>query len=170
MRRLLLASIALVAVLCAPAGAGAATYDVDKVLGDDVDRLAPSIDVPIRLPDEIELDYDRGIFGDGIRTPDGYDFDINATRECGGNACFLAQFAAEENGSLAFLKKVDLAKGKTGRYKPLSCGASCSPPQIRWRQGGVVYSIQAKLGVSGRKRQRRAMVRLANQSIRATPQ
>ena len=169
MRRLLLPLLALAAVLGAPAGAGAATYDVDKVLGDDVDRIAPRTDVPIRLPDEIELDYDRGVFGDGIRTPDGYDLDINATRECGANVCFLAQFAAEENGSLAFARRVDLAKGITGRYKPLTCGGSCSPPQIRWRQGGVVYSIQAKLGVSGRKRQRRAMVRLANRSIRATP-
>lgn len=170
MRRLLLSAIAIVAVLCVPAAAGAATYDVGKVLADDVERVAPRTDVPIRLPKKIELGYDKGVFGDGIRTPDGYDFDINATRECGGNACFLAQFAAEEDGSLAFRRRVDLARGKTGRYKPLSCGASCAPPQIRWRQGGVVYSIQAKLGVSGRKRQRRAMIRLANQSIRSTPQ
>ena len=169
MRRPLSATLAAAALLCVPAGAQAATYDVDKVLANDIERVAPDTDVPIRLPKRIDLDYDRGVFGDGAVTGDGYEFDINATRRCGANVCFLAQFAAEEDGSLAFRKRVDLARGITGRYKPLTCGGSCSPPQIRWRQGGVVYSIQAKLGVSGRRNQRRAMKKAANQSIRATP-
>jgi hypothetical protein len=40
---------------------------------------------------------------------------------------------------------------------------------IEWVQRGVLYSIQAKLGVGGRAKQRRAMVRAANSAIRSAP-
>ena len=168
MKRLL--TITLIAALVPAAVAEAGLYDVDKVLGDDVERVAPRTDVPIRLPAMIRLDYDRGVFGDGSGTGAGWEFEIAATRQCGANACFLARFSGEEDGEPAFRRKVSLANGITGYYKPLSCGGSCSPPMIQWVQGGVLYSIQAKVGVSGRKKQRRAMKRSANSAIRSTPQ
>ncbi|MDQ5808757.1 MAG: hypothetical protein M3320_08790, partial [Actinomycetota bacterium] len=132
-------------------------------------RIAPRTDVPIRLPRTINLDYDRNVFGAGSRGAGTYTFDVNATAECGANACFLAQFSGEEGGEPAFRREVDLAGGRTGYYKPLTCGGSCSPPMIQWVQGGVLYSIQAKLGVSGRVKQRAAMVRAANSAIRSRP-
>ena len=167
MKRLL--TITLIAAVVPAAVAEAGLYDVDKVLRDDLERVAPRTDVPIRLPAQMRLDYDRGVFGDGSGTAAGYELDISATRECGGNACFLAQFSGEEGGEPAFRRKVSLAEGITGYYKPLSCGGSCSPPMIQWVQSQVLYSIQAKLGVSGRKKQRRAMRRAANSAIRSTP-
>ena len=81
---------------------------------------------------------------------------------CGGNACFLASFTAKEGEPLGFKANVTLARGIRGAYKPLSCGASCSPPSIIWIQGGVRYEIQAK-ALGGR----RAFVQMANSAIRA---
>ena len=42
-------------------------------------------------------------------------------------------------------RKVTLTKGRKGRYQPLSCGGSCSPPSISWKERGVTYTIQAKV-------------------------
>jgi hypothetical protein len=41
----------------------------------------------------------------------------------------------------------------------LTCGASCSPPSIEWRERGATFSIQAK--VRGRR-----LVEMANSAIR----
>ena len=168
MRRLL-PLLALVAVLAGAAVAAAATYDIDRVLRDDLERVGPRTDTPIRLPARMRLDYGKGVFGNGAATADGWEFEISATRVCGANVCFLARFSGEEGGEPAFRRTVRLAKGITGYYKGLTCGASCSPPMIQWQQEGVLYSIQAKLGVPGRKRQRRAMRRAANSAIRSAP-
>ena len=167
MRRLSL--ITSIVLLASVGLAEAATYDVDRVLRDDIKRVAKRTDVPIRLPASLRLDYDKGVFGTGSRIPDGYSFEIAATDPCGANACFLARLYGEEGGTPAFKRTASLANGITGYYKPLSCGGSCSPPMIQWVPGAVLYSIQAKLRLACRKKQRRAMVRAANSAIRSTP-
>ena len=164
-----LIALTLVALFGLVAVADAGLYDIKKVLRDDVRRVAPDTDIPIRLPASMTLDYDRGVFGDGFAGDESYEFDIDAVEDCGANACFLAQFQGERGGTPAFRRTVRLAKGIRGHYKPLSCGGSCSPPMIQWLQGGVLYSIQAKVGVAGRAKQRRAMVRAANSAIRSAP-
>jgi hypothetical protein len=167
MRRLTL--ITLAAFLASAAVADAAVYDIPRVLRADLGKVAKRTDLPVRLPARMSLDYGDPLFGSGRGAKKEYELEVAATDPCGANACFLARFAGEEGGTPAFKRTVALANGITGHYKPLTCGGSCSPPMIEWVQGGVLYSIQAKLGVSGRKRQRRAMVRAANSAIRATP-
>jgi hypothetical protein len=170
MRPLRLAGLALIAVFAAVAVAEAALYEVPDVLRDDVRRVAPKTDVPIRLPATLSLDFDESVFGEGSGRKDSYDFSIGAIDDCGNaTACFLAGFTAEKGGSYAFRRRVTLARGIVGRYKPLTCGASCSPPTIEWKQSGHLYRLQAKLSVSGRTKQRRAMIRAANSAIRSTP-
>ncbi|HEX8208041.1 MAG TPA: hypothetical protein VF587_18395 [Solirubrobacteraceae bacterium] len=161
--------LALLTSLAIPAVADAATYRVARVLKDDLQRVGPRTDIAIRVPFRIGLDYDKGVFGEGSGSKNRYTLEINAADDCGANVCFLAQFQGEKGGEPSFTREVDLAKGITGYYKPLSCGGSCSPPMIEWVQGGVLYSIQAKTGVSGRARQRRAMIANANSAIRARP-
>src|SRR5918998_5328256 len=161
MRALRLSALALIAVFAAVAVADAATYRIPRVLRDDLKRVGPRTDVPIRIPTRMNLDYGKGVYGEGSGTKRKYTFEVNATDECGANVCFLAQFTGERGGEPSFTREVALARGITGYYKPLTCGGSCSPPMIEWVQGGVLYSIQAKVGVPGRKRQRRAMVRAA---------
>jgi hypothetical protein len=169
MRPLRLVALTLAAVFASTAVAQAAFYNIPEVLKDDLSKVAPRTDVPIRLPRTLNLDFDRNVFGNGSRSAGGYEFDVSATDDCGANACFLAQFSGEEGGEPSFRREVDLAKGITGYYKPLSCGGSCSPPMIEWVQGGVLYSIQAKLNARGRTKQRLLMVRAANSAIRSTP-
>ncbi len=169
MRALRLLALALTAVFAATAVAQADIYEIRQVLRDDIRRVAPQTDVPIRLPARMNLDFDRGAFGDGSGSAARYELDVDATQECGANACFLAQFTGEEGGSYAFRRRVRLARGIVGRYKPLTCGGSCSPPAIEWKQRGFLYRLQAKLGVSGAAKQRAAMVRAANSAIRSRP-
>jgi len=59
-------------------------------------------------------------------------------------------------------RTVRLARGRTGHYRPLSCGASCSPPSVEWRERHARYSVQAKVG-------KRELVRMANSAIRNGP-
>ena len=51
-------------------------------------------------------------------------------------------------------RKVSLTGGRTGYFKPLTCGASCSPPVIEWSQGGVLYWIQAHAGTKRQEKKR----------------
>ena len=169
MRRLRLSALTLVAAFAAVAVAQADVYEIKRLLRDDIGRVAPRTDVPIRVPVRMNLDYDGRLFGGGSGSKRRYDLTLDATETCGANVCMLASFSGERGGEPAFRRKVALAKGITGYYKPLTCGGSCSPPTIQWKQRRVLYSIQAKLGLSGRAKQRRAMVRAANSAIRARP-
>ena len=168
MTRRALPAALLLALALAPA-AHAGTFDVAESLGDELTRVAERTDVPIRLPATITLGWDGEVypFGDGARRR--YSFDLAGAPDCGGaNACFLAQFSGERGGTPAFRRRATLIRGITGYYKPVTCGASCSPAMIQWRQRGVLYAIQAKLDASG-VAARRALVRAANSAIRSAP-
>jgi hypothetical protein len=128
--------------------------------------------VPVLLPDALppSLREDR-LFVDGTTSESGYDLTIALAPDCGGaNACTVGSFSAEEGGSLVEeFERVELANGVRGAYKPLTCGASCSPAMIEWVTGGVLYTIQLKLNAGGDAGDRRELVRLANSSITAGP-
>ena len=95
-------------------------------------------------------------------------FPPRAAPDCGGaNACFVADFSARRGGQPFGRGKVTLAGGRHGRFQPLSCGGSCSPPSISWKQGGVTYSIQANVGT--KKTERRILVKMANEAITHGP-
>ena len=49
----------------------------------------------------------------------------------GADACFVADFLAEP-GTRVFGQKVTVTGATKAGYHPLSCGASCSPPQIQF--------------------------------------
>ena len=170
MRPLRLTALVLVGLFAAVAVAQAASYSIPRVLRDDLRRVAPRTDVPIRIPTRMNLDYGRRVHGDGARTASGYELTIAAIPDCGNaTVCFLANFQGERGGKPAFRRTVRLARGIIGYWKPTTCGASCSPPMIQWKQRGVLYSIQAKLGVAGNRRERRALRRAANSAIRSRP-
>jgi hypothetical protein len=58
---------------------------------------------------------------------------------------------------------VALSNGRTGWFTPTGCGASCSAPQIQWRERGKLYTIQARVGTQSTER--RELIRLANSAI-----
>ncbi len=84
----------------------------DKLLPSDIDRLYA---LRLRLP--------RGL----------RDRRSRRAADCGGaNACSPPTSAPSKGGKPFGTRKVDAGQGRTGRYKPLSCGGSCSPPSIAW--------------------------------------
>jgi hypothetical protein len=160
----------LLAALAAAPAAGARSYDVPGSLGAELRRVAASTDIPVRVPSRLALDFDGRVFASGTGTRHAWTLGLDGAPGCGNaTACFLAQMTGEHGARPSFRRKVRLARGITGRYKPLTCGASCSPPQIQWVQRGVLYGIQAKLGAAGASAQRAALVRAANSAIRGRP-
>ena len=123
--------------------------------------------LPILLPDRFPSDYDE-LYPYGGGSEKEYAIGLSAAPECGGaDACFVASFSAQRGGEPWGPRTATLAKGIQGRYKPLTCGGSCSPPTIEWKQRGVTYRIQANVGT--KRTERRLMVKMANEAIRRGP-
>ena len=160
MRRTLLLAILLLAVL-APA-ASAREIDVPQRFAVQLDRAATQTTVPILLPQTMRSDF-RRFFAEGRATAGAWRFDLAAARDCNqATACFIAEFKAVEGGKPSGRRTIRLNRGRTGYFQPMSCGASCSPPSIEWRERHTRYSIQAKVGT-------RELVRMANSAIRNGP-
>lgn len=162
--RLLCSLALLLAVLVVPSVAQARTYDVREALGAELSEVAARTSVPVRVPARLALDFDGDVFAAGSTSRGTWTLELAGAPDCGANACFLAQLMGERGGTPAFRRTVRLRGGRTGYYKPLSCGGSCSPPMIQWRQGGVLLSIQAKVD-GDPAGQRRELVRAANSAI-----
>jgi hypothetical protein len=166
MRQLTLALTALAAAaLAAPAVAAAPTQDVNvpsRLAGQIADANARS-DVPVRLP--AKMTVERGdLFASGTARKREWAMGLDAAPDCGGaNACFVAAFTGKRGGSPFGRTRVRLRGGRRGFFTPLSCGASCSPPQIQWKQGSTVYTIQARVG--GVNSEKRLLTRMANSAI-----
>jgi hypothetical protein len=160
MRRSLLVATLLLAVL-APA-AGAREIDVPQRFATQLERARTQTTVPILLPQTMRSDF-RRFFAEGRATAGAWRFDLAAARDCNqATACFIAEFKGVDGGRPSGRRTIRLNRGRTGYYQPLSCGASCSPPSIEWRERHTRYSIQAKVGT-------RELVRMANSAIRNGP-
>jgi hypothetical protein len=155
--------IAVLALLLVPAGASATTIDVPHLFADVLPHVKAITRVPILLPQRYASDAKKN-FPSAAAFKKRYALSISAVKNCGGaTACFVAEFAARKGAKPSFKKKVKLAHGHTGYFKPLTCGASCSPPMLEWRQGGVLYWIQAHAGSAQQEKKR--LVRMANSAI-----
>jgi hypothetical protein len=156
----------LVALLCAaaPAAAKPIDHDVPAAFAGVLDTVRAKTRVPVLLPDRMPYD-DIELFADGSGRKRAWNLSLAAVEDCGNaTACFVANFTARRGGRPFGSRKVRLRGGRTGRFQPLSCGASCAPPSISWRQHHATYAIQANVGT--RRTERRILVRMANQAIR----
>ena len=123
--------------------------------------------LPILAPDNFYSDFDE-LYPYGGGSEKEYSMGVAAAPDCGGaNACFAADFRAQQGGKPFGKGQVTLAKGRHGRFQPLSCGGSCSPPSISWKERGVTYTIQAK--VVGKQTDRQLLAKMANEAIRKGP-
>ncbi|MEA2193488.1 MAG: hypothetical protein QOI73_3609 [Solirubrobacteraceae bacterium] len=168
-RRALLTGLA-VAALLAPAVAYAKYYAVPSSLGSVLERTDDETPLAILLPNRLNLDYDGRVYASGGGERRSYSLSLSAAADCGGaNACFLVTFSAERGEDPHYVSRVRLRSGRTGYFKALSCGGSCSPPAIEWRSRGNLYTIQAKVPDSTTAGQRRRLVAAANAAIGAGP-
>lgn len=118
--------------------------------------------LPILLPSTLTTNERQELFASGEGEARRYQFIVSTVNDCTGAACSTAYFGASKGGSVYGDRKATLANGRKGRYLPMSCGASCSPPSVVWKERGVVYEISADAT-------RAQLVRMANSAIKQGP-
>ena len=124
--------------------------------------------LPSRLPSAIP---ESGIkLASGEVRKDGYFISLYYSEDA------IASYAAGFGGSTRILRshdlpntrRVALSGGRTGMFRPVSCGGSCAPANLWWEQNGVMYQIQIKLGSgSMEKDQEKILVETANSIVTA---
>jgi hypothetical protein len=165
MRAILLSLLALLAAGAQPAAARTVDVDVPAAFAGVLPTVKAKTPVPVLLPDAMPY-ADDPLYADGRGRARGWRLDLAAAPHChAATACFVAEFSARRGARPSGERRVKLRGGRTGWFTPLRCGASCSPPSIAWRQHGAAYVIQARVG--GARSERRILVRMANQAIRA---
>jgi hypothetical protein len=164
MRSMRAALLAFALLLLLPAAAPAKTLDLPTLFEDVLPKVKDRTEVPVLLPQQYRSESEVNVPSGSGRTR-GYTLSISAIRGCGGaGACFLAEFGAQRGEQPHYTRKVALTGGRTGYFKPLSCGASCSPPAIEWVEDGVLYWIQADAGT--KRQEKKRLRRMANSAIR----
>jgi hypothetical protein len=140
--------------------------DIPALVQQDLAAAKRRTGVPILLPSSAPVAGDAStVHGKGYGRRTHWAFTFFYGNTCGANACFIGDVEAHRGRRPAFRATVRLRGGRTGYYKPLSCGGSCSPPEIQWLQRGVLYSIQwSDVTRSGAKK---TMIGLANSAIAA---
>jgi hypothetical protein len=161
------ALLAFTILVLAPVGAAQAkTYDLPALAQQQIAKITARSTVPVLLPDHLALDYDGKLFLDGGTSDGGWVLDFAGARHCGGaTACFLAGVTAERGASPSYQRTVRLRGGVTGYFKPLTCGGSCSPPELQFVREGVLYSMSANVPGAARRR----LVKAANEALAAGP-
>lgn len=120
--------------------------------------------LPVLLPSTLTTKESKKLYGSGEGSARNYSFAVSTVKDCGGaNACSHAWFSGAKGGTPYGERSVKLANGRKGKYTPLSCGGSCSPPSLTWKERGVVYEIQLQEAT------RSALIKLANAAIRKGP-
>ncbi len=165
MRRLSLAIVLAVSLLSPVAAA--ASMSLPGLFAKQIRAINAASHAPaVLLPGSMPLDA-KHLYGSGGPSGARYELSIGALPHCGGaNACFVADFSAEK-ASTVFGRRVTVRGASTAGYVPLSCGASCAPPQIDYIVHGIRYTIQANLKTS--KGDRAALIAAAESAISAGP-
>jgi hypothetical protein len=157
----------LAPLLATLALAGAHDADLNALFAGALPQAKAKTRIAVLFPDALPTDAKR-LYADHWETRRTYTLSLADVPDCGeATACFEAEFRGEEGGTPFGSRRVTLARGRHGRFKPLGCGASCSPPAISWRERGATYTIQAK--VVGKGSDRSLLTRMANQAIRRGP-
>ena len=163
--------LAIVATLAIAATAAAASYlvDVPDEFAGQLDEVKAESGLDVYLPSKIRSGFRASrLHGDASAEQGTYSLDLGIGRDCNGaNACSVAYFLAARGEKAAYRTRVKLRGGRTGRFKPLTCGGSCSPPAVQWVEDGVLYDIQYK-GAS-EKKEKATLIKLANSAIANGP-
>lgn len=122
--------------------------------------------LPSRLPSAVP---ESGIkLASGEVREDGYFISLYYTEDA--NASYAAGFGGStrilRSRDLPNARRVALSGGRTGLFRPVSCGGSCAPANLWWEQNGVMYQIQIKLGSGSlEKDQEKILVETANSIV-----
>ncbi len=165
MRRLpvLLIALLALAVAATPAYASGTVIKVPRKFKKVLPNVKKNSQIPVRLPSYLDVGIKPKRLRGYVDTvdPGEYHLYIGGKHCNGATVCTVAWFSGKQGGRKTNPKRVKLARGINGRYRGVSCGASCAPASIQWKQKKVLYEIEVKGGT------RSKMKRLANQAIRA---
>src|SRR5919197_2543775 len=155
----------MIAPLLATLALAAPAADLNALFAGDLPQVRAKTRLAILLPDEMPTTTEK-LYASAYGKRDSYAFDLAGSPDCGGaTACFEAEFSAVKGGRPFGRGKATLSPGRHGRYQPRSCGASCSPPQISWRERGATHRIQADVEDETHSA-RRILVKMANEAIK----
>jgi hypothetical protein len=167
MRRLALALTVLLAAVAVTVPALAATHrvNVPRKFKKVLPKAKADSGIAVRLPSHLKVFVKpKRVKGRLVAAERGrYELDLGVGKSCNGSsACAVAFFFGEKGAKKTNKAKVDLARGINGRFRKSTCGASCAPASIQWKQKHVLYEIQLKST-------KRALVRAVNSAIKAGP-
>lgn len=173
-RALALTAALATAAAAAPAVA-AAPASVAPALKGTLTKLKAETTLPVYLPSTFPVERygKRPLYPVVSTTKTSWGVDLGLVPDCNGaNVCstgFLGAVKTARPLTNADGRYKVTLHGTTGRYRPLSCGASCSPPSITFRAGGVNTTFQLKLVLKKGETDRQVLTRLANQALDAGP-
>ena len=166
----LLAAVLTAALLAVPATAGQTDLvSPPKIFKSKLPGVKTKSGIDVFLPSHLRVFTSaRRVKGD-VSTDDGfYDLELGIGSRCNGaNACFIGNFTGTRGAEPAFGRRARLTGGRTGYWKGITCGASCSPAEIQWVEDDVLYTIATK--AVGVKKEKATLVKLANSAIKAGP-
>jgi hypothetical protein len=123
--------------------------------------------VPILLPERLPELTEKAYYAHAKGDADGYTIRLESDPDCdGANACFLGMLRAKRGGRYSFPEVVKLGDTESGRFKPTTCGGSCSSQAIEWKYKGVLYVAQLNLRTESEKEARVEMIDLASSAVR----
>jgi hypothetical protein len=138
-----------------------------RVFKPALDQIQSKTRIPMLLPSRLPSAIpESGIkLARGEVRKDGYFISLFYTKDA--NASYAAGFGASalilQDHDLPNSARVALSGGRTGIFRPVSCGGSCAPANLWWEQNGVMYQIQVKLGYDmPEKEQQNILVEAAN--------
>jgi hypothetical protein len=133
-----------------------------------LERIQAQVRIPILLPSRLPVvirEKDIKLAWGEMRE-DGYFISLYYS-EPGVGATYAAGFGGSTRIEPLFNShRVELSDGRTGMFRPVSCGGSCAPANLWWEHSGVMYQIQIKLNSSTtEKEQERILVETANSTV-----
>jgi hypothetical protein len=131
--------------------------------------------VPVLLPSKFS-DPIRGAKYAVVESASDNEYSIILYYELGiGDAGFAAFFEANAHPNygpkdIGNVREVKLSRSLVGYFRPVSCGGSCAPANIWWKENQVLYQIQLKLSPDLREDdQQKVITAVANSAILAGP-
>jgi hypothetical protein len=124
--------------------------------------------LPSRLPSRIRERDIKLAYGE-VRK-DGYFISLYFS-EVGSDAAYAAGFGGSTTvvRDLQNTRRLKLAGGHVGWFRPVSCGGSCAPATLFWEQNGVHYQIQIKLPAAlTEQEQQRTLVEAVDSAVFAS--
>ncbi len=131
--------------------------------------------VPVLLPGKLPQPFAKAKYAlVDTASPDKYG--LSLYYELGvGDSAFAAAFMADAHPDydpkdLPNVQKVKLSHSLVGHFRPVSCGGSCAPANLWWKENRIVYVIQLKLSSTlSESHQQKIITAAANSAILAGP-